>query len=162
MILVLASQPYLCGKSAPACTKIRTASRAGFARDGERAAGGESGESAYDGGMSILTALLHLLRRALLVALLAGPGLGLAQVDINSADARMLAQSLDGIGLVKAEAIVAYREANGPFASVDELLKVKGIGPKTLAANRDAIVIVPELERAAAPVGLERPHARHL
>ncbi len=112
--------------------------------------------------MSTLTALLHLLRRCLLAALFACPTLAFAQVDINSADARMLAESLDGIGLVKAEAIVAYREANGPFASVDELLKVKGIGPKTLAANRDAIVIVPELERVAAPVRLERPHARRL
>src|SRR5664279_6188718 len=40
---------------------------------------------------------------------------GATQVDIDSADARTLAQSLSGVGLVKAEAIVAYRNAHGPL-----------------------------------------------
>ena len=54
-----------------------------------------------------------------------------AQVNINSADAETLA-SLNGIGKAKAEAIVKYRETNGPFKSVEELAEVKGIGDKML------------------------------
>ena len=65
---------------------------------------------------------------------------GATQVDINSADARTLAQSLSGVGLVKAEAIVAYRNAHGPFKTMDDLAKVKGIGPRILEENRALIV----------------------
>lgn len=59
-----------------------------------------------------------------------------AVVDLNSADAETLTRELIGIGAIKAEAIVAYREAHGPFASVDELLEVNGIGAATLEKNR--------------------------
>lgn len=52
-------------------------------------------------------------------------------VDINTADKDMLTL-LPGIGPVTAEAIIAYRKANGSFKSIDELTKVKGIGEKTL------------------------------
>ncbi|MBN8727207.1 MAG: helix-hairpin-helix domain-containing protein [Xanthomonadales bacterium] len=78
-----------------------------------------------------------------------------AQVDINSADARTLASALAGVGLVKAEAIVAYRDSNGPFVQPEDLLKVKGIGHKTLDANRAAIVVVPP-RNASARGGGER------
>jgi competence protein ComEA len=57
-------------------------------------------------------------------------------VDINNADAETLASSIDGVGESKARAIVEYREANGPFARVDDLANVKGIGSKTVANNR--------------------------
>lgn len=60
-------------------------------------------------------------------------------VDINSADAATLAQELTGVGDAKAQAIVAYREKNGPFKSVDDLALVDGIGEKTLAANKDKL-----------------------
>jgi len=83
--------------------------------------------------------LILLLPLALAWCALAG-----AQVDINHADARTLAESLSGVGLVKAEAIIAYRDRNGPFERVEDLAKVKGIGAKTIEANRDAIVIVRE------------------
>jgi competence protein ComEA len=63
-----------------------------------------------------------------------------SQVDINYADAMTIAKSLEGVGLVKAEAIVAYRNAHGPFASLDDLARVKGIGPRILDENRDVIV----------------------
>ena len=72
---------------------------------------------------------------------LAVPVFGATQVDINSADAKTLAQALDGVGLVKAEAIVAYRNAHGPFESVDDLAKVKGIGPRIIEENREALVV---------------------
>jgi competence protein ComEA len=57
-------------------------------------------------------------------------------VDINKADAPTIAKELDGIGKSRAEAIVAYREKNGAFKSVNDLLKVKGIGQKVLEQNR--------------------------
>lgn len=60
-------------------------------------------------------------------------------VDINSASAEALSESLDGVGLSKAKAIVAYREANGPFRHADELVNVKGIGLSTVDRNRDFI-----------------------
>ncbi|MFI8739609.1 ComEA family DNA-binding protein [Stutzerimonas zhaodongensis] len=59
-----------------------------------------------------------------------------APININSADAETLTRELKGIGATKAKAIVAYREAHGPFTSVDELLEVKGIGAATLEKNR--------------------------
>ncbi|MDF1582796.1 MAG: helix-hairpin-helix domain-containing protein [Methyloprofundus sp.] len=64
-----------------------------------------------------------------------------APVDINKASAQEISESLDGVGLKKAEAIVAYRTANGPFASIDDLANVKGIGEKTVAKNKDNLQI---------------------
>lgn len=64
-----------------------------------------------------------------------------ARININSADALTLQKELSGIGLNKANAIVAYREANGSFTSVDELLEVKGIGKTLLDKNRDRLAI---------------------
>lgn len=63
------------------------------------------------------------------------------QVDINTADADTLASAIDGVGERKAQAIVEYREANGPFASVDELASVKGIGMQTIENNRAALSV---------------------
>ncbi|WP_460418444.1 ComEA family DNA-binding protein [Pseudomonas sp. microsymbiont 2] len=63
------------------------------------------------------------------------------KTDLNSADALTLQQNLNGIGKAKAEAIVAYREAHGPFQSVDELLEIKGIGNALLERNRDRLVV---------------------
>lgn len=62
-------------------------------------------------------------------------------VDINKADAAAIAKELQGVGLSRAQAIVAYREKNGPFKSIDELRKVKGVGAKTLEQNRARIRI---------------------
>jgi competence protein ComEA len=62
-------------------------------------------------------------------------------VNINTADADTLAGSLRGIGRSKAEAIVAYRDENGPFKSVDDLVNVKGIGAKTLEQLRPMIAL---------------------
>jgi competence protein ComEA len=57
-------------------------------------------------------------------------------VDINTASAEELAASLSGVGASKAEAIVRYREQFGPFASIDELTEVAGIGAATVERNR--------------------------
>jgi competence protein ComEA len=64
-----------------------------------------------------------------------------ATVNINTADAQTLAASLKGVGELRANEIVRYREAYGPFASVDELTEVKGIGKSTLDMNRQAITL---------------------
>jgi len=64
-----------------------------------------------------------------------------APVDINKASAQEISESLSGVGLKKADAIVAYRKANGPFSSIDDLANVKGIGDKTIAKNKDNLQI---------------------
>ena len=63
------------------------------------------------------------------------------QVNINTADADTLSAELEGIGLSKAQAIVQYRTANGPFKSAAELAEVKGIGARTVEINRDNILV---------------------
>lgn len=62
-------------------------------------------------------------------------------LDLNQADATTLQRELNGIGKAKAEAIVAYRESNGPFTSLDELLEVKGIGKALLERNRGKLLV---------------------
>ena len=85
------------------------------------------------------------------VALLAAPGIGTlagpmaapgqevqapAQpLDLNAATAEALV-TIPGIGAVMAERIVQWRQEHGPFQSVDDLMKVKGIGEKTLEKLR--------------------------
>jgi competence protein ComEA len=63
------------------------------------------------------------------------------KVNLNTADAITLERELLGVGEVKAQAIVEYRTANGAFASVDDLLEVKGIGAATLEKNRDKLSV---------------------
>ena len=62
-------------------------------------------------------------------------------VNINQADAKTIAASLKGIGIKKAQAIVAYRSKHGPFKSANELVKIKGIGEKTIEKNRKDILL---------------------
>lgn len=64
-----------------------------------------------------------------------------AKVNLNAADAETLRRDLFGIGAAKAKAIIAYRESNGPFTAVDELLEVKGIGKALMEKNRDRLEI---------------------
>lgn len=59
-------------------------------------------------------------------------------VNINTASAEQLAQ-LDGVGESKAKAIVANREANGPFESESDLTRVQGIGDATVDKNAGRI-----------------------
>lgn len=65
----------------------------------------------------------------------AGEEAMVTSIDINTATQEQLAL-LTGVGPAKAAAIVEYRENNGPFASVDDLAKVSGIGPATVEKNR--------------------------
>lgn len=80
------------------------------------------------------------------------PGLLLAAtpVNINQADAATIAKSLDGIGQSRADAIVAWRVAHGPFKKADELRRVKGIGKATIERNRSAILLADTATPTAA------------
>jgi competence protein ComEA len=69
------------------------------------------------------------------------PPATMAAVNINKADAATIASALKGVGNARAEEIVRYREAYGPFTSVDELTEVKGIGNSTLDNNRAKITL---------------------
>ena len=62
-------------------------------------------------------------------------------VNVNTASAEEIAESLKGVGLSKAEAIVSYRTDNGEFKHVDELVNVKGIGIRTVDINREFILL---------------------
>ena len=64
-----------------------------------------------------------------------------AGVSLNTASAEELAAALTGIGLAKAEAIVAYREQHGVFLSIDDLTLVSGIGESLLERNREQLVL---------------------
>ena len=68
--------------------------------------------------------------------LLSDPRQRLQGVDINTADAETLATAINGVGIKKASAIVAYRGQHGPFKSIDELTLVEGIGPGIVEKNR--------------------------
>lgn len=62
-------------------------------------------------------------------------------ININNASVSELSDGLKGIGPKTAEKIVAYREENGDFESVDDLTNVKGIGPKSLEKIRESITV---------------------
>jgi competence protein ComEA len=80
---------------------------------------------------------------------LAGP------VNINTADAKTIAKELKGIGLSRAQAIVAHREKNGPFKSADDLARVKGVGMKVVEQNR-ANIKVEKAEKTASAAPSEK------
>lgn len=91
-----------------------------------------------------------ILKSIALTLLLATSAFAADKVNINTADASALEATLVGIGPSKAQAIVDYRKANGPFKSAEELAMVKGIGLKMVEKNRDRI----ELRAAAGkPAG---------
>ncbi len=82
------------------------------------------------------------------VALLAAPATAFsaateekaARLNLNAASADDLA-TLPGIGPSYAKRIVEYREKNGPFKRVEDLLNVQGIGEKTLDRIRDRVMV---------------------
>jgi competence protein ComEA len=80
--------------------------------------------------------------------LLAVPAL--AAVNINTATQDEFIALHKGIGPAKAQAIIDYRKANGPFKSVDDLKHVKGIGAKRLEKLRSELTVGPTTKVAAA------------
>ncbi|GAA5019347.1 hypothetical protein GCM10023206_33380 [Acinetobacter puyangensis] len=61
------------------------------------------------------------------------------KLNINTATSDEIVAKLEGIGRKKAQAIIDYRNQHGTFKKVDDVLNVKGFGPKTLDKNRDRI-----------------------
>ncbi len=86
---------------------------------------------------------MKMLRSLLLLVCLTLPAFLLAagNVNINTADKETLVTMVKGIGEKKAEAIIAYRQENGPFESIDDLANVKGIGESTIEANRTILSV---------------------
>ena len=106
--------------------------------------------------MNKFVALLQTLTLSLLMA-----GSALAaeaeKVNINTADAATIDRVLLNISPSKAEAIVAYRKANGAFKSAEQLTLVKGVGLKTVEKNRDRIVVA-----GGAPAVARKPAGQHV
>lgn len=103
-----------------------------------------------------------LARSLVLSLLLVGSAIASEKVNINAADAATIDRVLLNVGPSKAEAIVAYRKANGAFKSAEQLALVKGIGLKTIEKNRDRIVLGAATARkpAKAVATAPRPVAR--
>ena len=62
-------------------------------------------------------------------------------VNINTATSEEMSEALKGVGPMIAGAIIKHREANGPFASAEDIMMVKGLGDVTFQANKEAIVV---------------------
>ncbi|NOX08041.1 MAG: ComEA family DNA-binding protein [Gammaproteobacteria bacterium] len=65
----------------------------------------------------------------------------LEPLDINVASVKQMMNVLNGIGPYRAAAIVAYRDSNGPFESIEDLSKVKGVGSAIMERNRARIIV---------------------
>ena len=65
------------------------------------------------------------------------------RVDINVAEAEELAATIKGVGLIRSQRIIAWREEHGRFQSVDDLTNVRGIGMKIVDNNRHLLTVAP-------------------
>lgn len=86
--------------------------------------------------IAVTVAAMALLMAWMVPAMAADQG----RVNINTADVETL-MTLERVGEAYAKRIVAYRQKNGAFKKADDLLMVKGIGPKILEVNVDRITV---------------------
>jgi comEA protein len=114
------------------------------------------GPMAHNQQFRRVTAMRHVLRAGMLAAVLgiavigtpvfaqqAKPAASAATtVNLNTATAAQL-QGLPGIGARTAERIIEYREKNGSFKKIEELMNVKGIGEKSFLKLKDRITVTP-------------------
>jgi competence protein ComEA len=85
---------------------------------------------------------MEIFKKTLLALCLLIPTLLFAEaININTADKDALMSAIKGVGEKRAEAIIAYREQNGPFKSIEELAEVRGIGASVIEANMDNLSI---------------------
>jgi competence protein ComEA len=85
---------------------------------------------------------MDIIKKTLLAVCLLIPTLLFAEsVNINTADKEALMTSIKGVGEKRAEAIIAYREQNGSFKSVEELAEVRGVGPSIVEKNMDNLTV---------------------
>ena len=85
---------------------------------------------------------MEIIKKTLLAVCLLIPTLLFAEtVNINTADKEVLMTSIKGVGEKRAEAIIAYREQNGSFKSVEELADVRGVGPSIVEKNMDNLSV---------------------
>jgi competence protein ComEA len=89
-------------------------------------------------GVVLLTALAFAL--ALTPAAAAATAPSGERINVNTASAEELT-ALPGIGPSYAQRIIEYREKNGPFRKVEDLLNVRGIGEKTLERIKDKVTV---------------------
>ena len=89
----------------------------------------------------------------ILCCALAGTVLAADTVNINTADAATLAETIKGVGMAKAEAIIRYREKNGPFKSVEQLAEVPGVGEQTVEKNRGLLRVNDKANKVAGKKG---------
>ncbi len=86
---------------------------------------------------------MEIIKKTLLAVCLLIPTLLFAEtVNINTADKDALMTSIKGVGEKRAEAIIAYREQNGSFKSVEELAEVRGVGSSIVEKNMDSLTVV--------------------
>ena len=85
---------------------------------------------------------MEIIKKILITICLLIPTLLFAEtVNINTADKESLMTSIKGVGETRAEAIIAYREQNGSFTSVEELAEVRGIGASIVEKNMDNLSV---------------------
>ncbi len=85
---------------------------------------------------------MEIIKKTLLAVCLLIPALLFAEtVNINTADKDSLMMSIKGVGETRAEAIIAYREQNGAFKSVEELAEVRGVGASIVDKNMDNLSV---------------------
>ena len=84
---------------------------------------------------------MKLINTILLTLLLSLPIIGFSaeSININTANKETLMSVIKGVGDKKAEAIINYREENGPFKSIDDLANVRGIGQSMIEKHRDML-----------------------
>jgi competence protein ComEA len=82
------------------------------------------------------------------MTLMAGSLPAADKINISTASAKELTQ-LDRVGPAIAARVAEYREQNGPFEKIEDIMKVRGIGPKTFEGIKDRITVGDAEEKAA-------------
>ena len=86
---------------------------------------------------------MEIFKKTFLAVCLLIPALLFAEtININTADKETLMSVIKGVGEKRAEAIIAYREQNGPFKSIEELGAISGISGSIIEENMDNLSII--------------------